>query len=1018
MSGISTCWGALLGIAIGGVSVWANCALAQITPDATLPNNSSVTSEGNNFNITGGTQAASNLFHSFKEFSVPTGSTAFFNNAADIQNIITRVTGGSVSNIDGLIKANGTANLFMINPNGIIFGPNARLNIGGSFIGSTASSINFADGTKFSATPSPDKPLLTITAPIGLGMGTNPGEIQVRGAGHEFVYDQAQIEYSNGTKPGRPRPLLNSSVPGLELESGKTLALVGGKVSVEGGVLKSPAGRIEIGSVASNGAVSLVSVPEGWKLGYEAAPSFADIQFSGKSFVSTTGVGGGAIAVAGKNINFTSESILRADTLGDRNGGEISIVGEEIGINQSDISSNSFSSGNTGQIKLVANNSIRLENQAGVGTRVLEAGKAGDITLQANSIFIGNKSGLSSNTDGTGNAGRMEVKANSFVIQNQSTLSNGTGNDSTGNGGEVNINVAGPLLLLGNGISGTSIDTYSFGQGDAGKINIRANSLRLENESAIVSRTQENSTGKAADINIYVAGPMVVKNAAILSQTLRGNAGKISITANSLLMEVSGVYSRTFLTGKGGEININVADSFESKSSGIYSFANNIGDAGIINIYANSLLFDSSQITSQATEKDSTGNAGDININVAGSMVLRNPLGIFTNSVGKGDAGKISIYANSFELENSQINSSTRNTGKAGDININIAGPMVINTGDMSTNTLGRGNAGQITVTAESLKINNGGIVATTNGSGNAGNLSVQTKTLVLDNQGRLEVESTGDGNAGTLNIVADTIQLDNQSRMNGTSTTGKGGDVELQIGNLLLLRRGSSISTSAGTDNKGGDGGNIRINAPNGFIVAVPNENSDITANAYSGTGGKITIKASDIFGIAPLSRQEIERLRPDDLDPSKLQTNDITAISQTNPSLSGTVEVNTPDIDPNTRLINLPSVPVDTEVAQGCNSPNYAQSSFIITGRGGLPPNPKDILTPDAVLVDWVTLNPNFDNRKSPSVSTPTKPTPEPIVEATGWVFNAKGEVVLTASAPTTTPRSSWQTSAKCRT
>ncbi|QDL09759.1 hypothetical protein DP113_19235 [Brasilonema octagenarum UFV-E1] len=1016
MSGMITRWGWFLGIAIGGAyAFFANCALAQITPDGTLPNNSNVTESGNTSVITGGTQAGSNLFHSFKEFSVRAGDTAFFNNAADVQNIISRVTGGSVSNIDGLIKANGTANVFIINPNGIIFGPNASLNIGGSFIGSTASSINFADGTKFSATPSPDKPLLTITAPIGLGLGTNPGEIKVQGLGHEFAYDSAIIKYSFAADPGKPRPRLNSSVPGLEVESGKTLALVGGKVSVEGGVLKSPAGRIEIGSVGSNGAVSLVSVPEGWKLGYEAAPSFADIQFSGKSFVSTTGVGGGAIAIAGKNINFTEQSILRADTLGDRNGGEISFVGKEIVINQSDISSNSFSSGNTGQIIVVANNSIRLENKAGLGTRVQESGKAGDITLQADSIFIGNYSGLSSNTDGAGNAGRMEIKANSLVIEDRYGLVNGTGNDSTGNGGEVNINVAGPMELRAS-----SIDTYSFGQGNAGKIDMSANSLRIEGGGAIVSRTEKNSTGKAGEININVAGPMVGNRAGIVTNTQTGNAAKISITANSLLIENSGVYSRTFITGNAGEININVAGSFESKSSGIYTDVyGTTGDAGKINIYANSLLLDSSRINSQALQEYSTGNAGEININVAERMVLRNPKGIFTNSVGKGDAGKISIYANSFELENSPINSSTSNTtGKAGEININVAGPMVINTADISTNTLGTGNAGQITVTAESLKINSGGIVATTSGSGNAGNLSVRTKTLVIDNQGRLEVKSTGDGNAGTLNIVADTIQLDNQSRINATSTTGKGGDLRLQIGNLLLLRRGSSISTSAGNDNKGGDGGNITINAPSGFIVTVPNENSDITANAFSGTGGKITINATDIFGIAPLSSQELKRLRPDDSDPTKLQTNDITAISQTNPSLSGTVELNTPDIDLNSDLVNLPSVPVDTKLAQGCNSPNYAKSSFIYTGRGGLPPNPKDILTPDAVQVDWVTLNPNSDKGNSPSVSTnPTNPTPEPIVEATGWVFNAKGEVVFTADAPNTTPRSSWQTPAKCR-
>ncbi|MGK7897428.1 MAG: filamentous hemagglutinin N-terminal domain-containing protein, partial [Xenococcus sp. (in: cyanobacteria)] len=165
-------------------------AIAQVTPDGTT--NTTVNVNSNNFTIEQGDRSGGNLFHSFGDFSIPTDGSASFNNAADIVNIFSRVTGGNISNIDGLLRANGGANLFLLNPAGIIFGEGARLDIGGSFFGSTADSIVFPDG-EFSASDLANPPLLTINAPIGLNLRDNPADIVNRS-----VVDNVGLQVPSG----------------------------------------------------------------------------------------------------------------------------------------------------------------------------------------------------------------------------------------------------------------------------------------------------------------------------------------------------------------------------------------------------------------------------------------------------------------------------------------------------------------------------------------------------------------------------------------------------------------------------------------------------------------------------------------------------------------------------------------------------------------------------------------------------------------------------------------------------
>ncbi|ACC81517.1 filamentous hemagglutinin N-terminal domain-containing protein [Nostoc punctiforme] len=357
-------WVALFGIAIVSVSTFSwNCANAQITSDGTLPTNSSIQKESNTFNIRGGTQSGGNLFHSFGEFSVPTGNTAIFNNAADIQNIISRVTGNSISNINGLITANSTANLFLINPNGIVFGQNARLDIGGSFLASTASSLKFADGFEFSAINPQSVPLLSINVPVGLQYGANPGNI----------LNQSQAFDSSG------------EIVGFQVKPEKTLALVGGDVVIEGGFLVAPSGRIELGSVAGNSFVSLKPNDTGYTLGYKGIENFKDIHLTQEAFVATDGDSGGSIQVQGANVILADGSQISAVTLGEGTGKGLTVnatqslqlIGTSAdGLYSSGLFSSTYGTGANGNLTINTRD-LLIRDGAVVRAGTFAAGKGG-----------------------------------------------------------------------------------------------------------------------------------------------------------------------------------------------------------------------------------------------------------------------------------------------------------------------------------------------------------------------------------------------------------------------------------------------------------------------------------------------------------------------------------------------------------------------------------------------------------------------------------------------------------------
>lgn len=705
--------------------------LAQIVPDSTLGNeNSTVTPIDSTLDqIDGGATRGSNLFHSFQEFNIEEGRSVYFTNPTGIQNIFSRVTGTNLSQILGTLGVTGgNANLFLINPNGIIFGQNARLDVAGSFVVTTAHAIQFGEQGFFSAAAPNVPQVLTV----------NPSA---------FLFNQIT------------GPIVNQSTAdqtGFQVPTGASLMLIGGNITIDGGILQAPGGRIELGGLADKGSIQINGETNSFYLTFPTDVKRANVSLENNARIDVSADGGGNMAINVDNLNVTGESQIRA--------------------------------GITSQL--------------------------GTIDAQAGNIDI-NATGTLSLTDA-------------------SLISNAVQSEAIGKGGNVNITV-GTLSVTNSAQLGTS----TFGQGDAGKINIQAT------EKVVFDGGLSNSFSTAIFSNV--------------AEGAVGNAGGINITAGSLFVTNNAlVDASTFGEGNGGDLSIQVNDDISIVEGSIQATVGEraIGNAGNINIQGRSLFVSDGGLL--ITRTDGEGNAGNVNVNITdmatftgvpknedSSIIKTLASGIYSNTefAAIGDGGNINIQAGTLNItDGAQINASTIGTGKAGNINIVVGNALTI----AGTNEFP--SISQITSRVGGFSPNNTVLFA----EGNGGDITISAGSLAIFDGAIIDTITFGLGNAGNIAFdVRDDFTLTNSainSRV-AAGAEGKGGNISLQAGSLFL-KEGAEITSSAFGD---GDAGNIDISVRDRIALTGVTDDyaSQITtevSGANTGKAGYIDLKARSL--------------------------------------------------------------------------------------------------------------------------------------------------------------------------
>ncbi|AUT00553.1 filamentous hemagglutinin [Nostoc sp. CENA543] len=685
-----------------------NSVHAQVISDHTLKTDVSGSSD---YIITNGTRVENNLFHSFSQFSVPSGGSASFHNATDIQNIFSRVTGGNISRIEGVISTNGSANLFLINPAGIIFGQQASLDIKGSFVATTANSIKFADGTEFRANHLDTSPLLTMSVPIGLQMGETSGSITVQGIGNKLT-DSTGFGTANASK----------SPIGLQAGINQTFALIGNDVNFSGGVASSnDSGHLEVGSV-STGTVRLNATSTGWVGDYSTVSQFNNIHLAQESLLNATG-SNGSILLQGQNISLTEGSAALLQNLGTQTSGGIIVNA-------------------TGSLNLAGNTSN---------------GQLGSF-LQINNFS-------------TGQVGDIGISAAQLSLQDGARIVTRTRTSAAGS--NIITKVGGTTEVSGfnqnNPAIYTAIITFSLAQGNAGNITVSTDNLQILDSGQIISVAVNSGQTGTIQVNatdqVKIAGynPKAFSESSLSTFTQgSGNANRAVINTGRLVIQGgASLGSSSAASGSAGSVEVNASESINIE--GGVTQGRTIGLPS--RIFSNVEVPDAVTQAAFQLPPLPTGNSGSLKINTP-LLRLTDGGAVSVKNDGTGEGGDLQIQANSIFLDNQGSITASTTSGNGGDIQLNAPDYLLMRHDSViSATAKGRGNGGNLSINSPVIVgLENSDIIANAI-QGRGGNIQIATQGIIglkFRNTLTPRVDLTNDITASSQFNIDGTVQINN----------------------------------------------------------------------------------------------------------------------------------------------------------------------------------------------------------------------------------------------------------------